>query len=215
MKSSVLNDYILSNLEFVVHHLSVYIKDQKPESLHLLRLDIKKLKAVFSLAEYVFKEKLDTTLLKHLFQEAGKLREVYIHIQLLSSIPHPPQKLIHQLKKKENILIKEFIENGSKYILFINDFRDKAGFPEIVLDKEIIEKYFSKEEKKTIKILKNVDRKGMHSYRKKIKKINYIYNVLPEKMQNKLKWNESEINKKQKMLGDWHDTYAAIHFLAQ
>ncbi len=214
MKSSLLNDYILENLESLVQNLSLYIKDKKPESLHRLRVDIKKVRAVYSFAEYVLKIKLDTTLLKQLFLKGGKLREMYIHILLLSSIPNPPQKMINQLKKKENILIQQFVKKGVRYIMLIENFRKKTSLPKIDLHKTKIIKYFNKQAKKANKILKNINREDLHRYRKKIKKLMYIYNALSKRMQSKIELNKAEINDQQKMLGDWHDTYSAITFLS-
>ena len=55
----------------------------------------------------------------------------------------------------------------------------------------------------------------MHRYRSKIKKLLFIYNALPNKIKKEIKLNELEIDKLQKMLGDWHDTYSAINFFSQ
>lgn len=212
MEKNLLNNYILDLLESFEQNLSAYTKDKKPECLHRLRVDIKKLNAVFSFAKNIYKEKHDAIKLKPLFIKAGKIREMHINIHLLSAVPHPPERLITRLKKKENILIQRFIKNSSRYNLLIKNFREKACLPEILRSKKAIITYFKKERRKANKILQHKDREGLHRYRKKIKKIMYIYNVLPKRMQNKTELNEAEINKQQKKLGDWHDTYSAINY---
>jgi CHAD domain-containing protein len=214
MKNSLFNNYLLNLLDSLEQNLSAYTKEKNPESIHCLRLDIKKIKAVLSFAEYIYKEKCDATRLNPLFHKAGEIREMHLNIHLLSLVPHPPQRLITQLKNKENVLIQQFIENGSEYITLIKDFSSKICFLKIQRSKKTIIKHFKKEQKKAKKILQHKDRESMHGYRKKIKKIIYIYNVLPEKMQNKINLKEAKIDKQQKKLGEWHDTYAAIQFLS-
>lgn len=214
MKNSLFNNYLFDLLDSLEQNLTAYITDQNPESLHRLRLDIKKIKALFSFAEYMNQEKYDATTLKPLFHKAGEIREMHINIHLLSSAPQPPKRLITQLKKEENILTQQFIEIGSGYIKLVKDFKGGICFPEIRWGKKRIIKFFEKEQKKTNEILQHIDREGLHEYRKKLKKMVYVYNALPKRIQNKIDLNEAGITKQQKKLGDWHDTYSAIHFLA-
>jgi len=177
-------------------------------------VDIKKIKAVFSFSENVYKEKYNTATLKPLFNKAGKIREIQIIIQLLGLFPHPPEKLIVQLKKKENSLTQQFIKCGSRYVRQIKKFRKSVCLPKILPNKITINKYFKKEKKKANKKLKNKNRKDLHRYRAKIKNLMYVYNVLPKKTQKEIELNEAEINKQQEKLGDWHDTYSTIKFLS-
>jgi CHAD domain-containing protein len=214
MEKNLLNNYVLESLESLEQNLTTYTKDKNPESLLHLRVDIKKIKAVFSFAEIIYKEKYDTKKLKLLFSRAGKIREMHINIHLLSTFPHPLEKLINHLRKKENILIEQFIKNGPRFEMLVKDFRKKTFFPELLPSKKIIIKYFKNEKKKANKILRKKDRECMHAYRKKIKRMMYIYNSLPQRMQKAIELNKTEINKIQKKLGNWHDTYSAINYLS-
>jgi len=214
MEKNLLNNYIFDHIESLEQNLSTYRKDKNPEFLHRLRVDFKKIKAIFSFAEKIYIEKYDIIKLKPLFLKAGKIREMQLNIHLLSAVSHPPERLIARLKKKENILIQQFIQNGSRNIILINEFREKTCIPEKLRSKKIILKYFKKEKKKAKKILRHKDREGMHVYRKKIKKMMYIYNALPKGIQKKIELNETKINKLQEQLGDWHDTYSAINFFS-
>lgn len=214
MEKNLLNNYVHTLLESLEQNLSAYTKVKKPEHLHSLRVDIKKIIAIFSFAENIYKEKHHATRLKPLFHKAGKIREMHINIHLLRAAPHPPERLITRLKKKENILIQQFIKKGPRYIMNIKAFREKVCLPEILRSKKTIIKYFDKQRRKANKIIQHNDREGMHRYRKRIKKIMYLYNALPERMQSKIDLNEAEINKQQKKLGDWHDTYSALNYFS-
>jgi CHAD domain-containing protein len=195
MKNSLFNNYLFDILGSAEQNLTAFITDQNPESLHRLRLDIKKIKGLFSFAEYMNKEKYDAAKLKPLFRKAGEIREMHINIHLLSSAPQPPKRLITQLKKEEDILKQQFIENGLGYIKLVKGFKGGICFPEIRWRKERIINFFEKEQKKTNKILQNIDREGLHEYRKKLKKMVYIYNALPKRIQHKIDFNEARITK--------------------
>jgi CHAD domain-containing protein len=214
MKKNLLNHYVVNLLKSIEQNLSIYIEDKQPEYLHNLRVDIKKIKAAFSFSENVYNEKYNTAKLKSLFNKAGKIREIQINIHLLGLFPHPPEMLIEQLRKKENILTQQFIKCGSRYGRLIKEFRKNVCLPEILPNKKTINKYFKKEKQKANKKLKNKDREDLHRYRAKIKKLMYVYNVLPKRIQKEIELNETEINRQQQKLGDWHDTYSTINFLS-
>jgi len=214
VKKNLLNHYVINLLKFIEQNLSIFIKDKKPECLHHLRVDIKKIKAVISFSENIYKEKYNTTNLKPLFVKAGEIREIHLDIHLLGLFPHHSGKLIEQLKKKKNILTLQFIKCDSKYVRLIKKFRKNVCLPEMLPNNKIINKYFEKEKQKANKKLKNKEREELHRYRAKIKKLMYVYDALPKRIQKEIELNKAQINKQQVKLGDWHDTYSAIKFLS-
>lgn len=214
MKKNVFNTHVFELLESLEQNLSSYAKEQKPEYLHKLRLDIKKIRAVFSFANKVYDEKFDAGNLKPLFQKAGSIREIHINIELLMKNPDSPAGLIPLLKEKENILVREFLEEDNQYHKLISDFKEQVNLPEKLPAKKKIQKHFNKEQKKAVKMLDDIDSEGLHEYRIKIKKLLYAFNSLPKKLRNKIQLNKATINKQQKKLGKWHDTYAAIAFFS-
>lgn len=214
MNKNNLNHYVTKLLNSIEKNLNVFYRNKKPQSLHLLRVKIKKLKAIYSFAEKTYKEEYNSGILKQLFQKAGKIREIHINMHLLGLLPEVSDKTLATLKKKETILTGQFIANGELYTKLLNKFRDENCLPKKLPLKKIIKKYFKKERQKANKLHKNNDRESIHRYRIKIKKIMYIYDALPEKKQKSIQLNTDKINKQQKKLGSWHDTYAAINFLS-
>ena len=83
MEKNFLNNYILDLLESLNQNLSSYMKVKEYEYLHHLRVDIKKINAILSFAEKIFKTKYNANLLKLLFHDAGKIREIQINLNLL------------------------------------------------------------------------------------------------------------------------------------
>lgn len=212
MKKNILNNHVFDHLESLEQNLSSYLVEQKPEYLHQLRLDIKKIRAVFTFASKIYKEKFKATSLKPLFQKAGKIREIHINIELLKEDPDSPENLIPTLKEKENILVQDFIENASAFHLLVKDFHTQVSLPKKLPGKMKIKKYFKKEQEKANKILRQTDSEGLHEYRIRIKKILYAFKALPEELQQKIELDKELIKKHQKELGQWHDTYAALEF---
>ena len=214
MKKNLLNHYVVDLLNSIEQHISEFAKSKKPESLHHLRVDIKKIRAAFYFAENLYKEEYSTNKLKPVFFKAGQIREIQINILLLSLMSLPPFKLIEQLKKKENTLTLQFIKCSLRYVRLIKNFRKNVSLPGVLPDYKSIIKYFKNEKQKANKKIENKDRESFHRYRMKIKKLMYMYNLMPKKMQKEIKFKHSVINKLQQKLGDWHDTYAAVKFLS-
>lgn len=214
MEKNILNNYITKRLNSIEQNLFAYAKNLKPAYLHRLRVDIKKISAVISFAGKVYNKKYNADILKPLFHKAGRIREIQVIIRLLNAFPKPPERLITLLKKKENKLAQQFIKNEFRYKRQLTSFHKKNGLPETLPHKKTIESYFKKAEIKTKKLVRNKDRESLHQFRMKLKKLNYIYNALPQTLLKKITFNEEEIKKKQEMLGKWHDIYSAITFLS-
>ena len=214
MKKKLLYRQVRAHLKSIEKYLCAYSKVAKPRYLHLMRLDIKIIKALFSFAKDLSKESYGTIDLKIIFQKAGEIREIQVMIKLLNSSLIIPEKLIDQLEKKEKDVKNQFLENISKYIVIVKNFRKKMSFPIIVMDKEIIKSFFETELIKANQKFQSNDREGLHQFRKSIKKLMFVYEALPKKIRNEVVLNKRQINRLQKKVGNWHDTYSAIDFLS-
>jgi len=214
MRKNLLNNFVFKLLESIEKNLSIYIINKKPEYLHNLRVDFKKIKAVLSFAENVYKEEYDIDKLKLIFSKAGKIREIQINIHVLELFPYPPKNLIKQLKKKEDELTMQFLKCGARYVKLIKNFSENIYLPKKLPTKTLIKNFFKREKLKANKKLKKQERLELHKYRTKIKKLMYVYNILPKRIQKDIEFNEVEIDRRQDKLGNWHDTYSAINFLS-
>jgi len=212
MKRSVLNSFVYDRLKSINQNLSDYAKDKNPKCLHKLRVDIKKIKAIGAFVDKVDKAKFNSAKLNQLFKDAGKIREVQINMNLVCNFSIPPKRLIHQLKKKENLLIRDFMKKISSYNESIVTFGEGIYFPHKTVNKKEVVKFFKRMVKKANSLSESEDREDMHSYRMKIKKIMYIYNLLPAKYKKYIVINKSKIDKLQHKIGEWHDVYTALNF---
>ena len=215
MKKKILDDYVTRLLNSIEQNLLFYNQNNEAEQLHRLRVNIKRLRALVSFASYVYNRQYKATLLKPLFKEAGIVRELQINKQILKAFPHPPLRLIDELERKENKLRQLFVQNQLLHLEMINQTNKMLEFPKKRTEKKIVKQYFEKEQKKANKELRKRNREGLHQYRMSLKKIMYIYDALPEVLQQHIKINKEAIDRQQEDLGDWHDNYAAILFLSQ
>lgn len=215
MGSNVIFSFISNRLRSVERHLSGFKRDREIEHLHRLRVDIKKANAIFAFIEKIYEEKFDLTSLKSVFKKAGEIRECQINITTLSLLPTPPLKIIIELKKKKNSLQQKFIRDIPKYLQLVGEFRKNTFFSFKIPGKKIVKKYLNSKRKKAVRNFNSQDRSNMHRFRKLIKRMMYVYALLPEKTQKTVRLNKGLINKLQKEAGSWHDTYSTITFLSQ
>jgi CHAD domain-containing protein len=209
MKKNLLYHHVSDHLKSIKKHLCTYAKKGKPKHLHLFRLDIKIINALFSFAENLYNEPYSAIELKSIYQKTGEIRE----IQIIGSSKHLPEKLIHELKKKENFLKKKFQKTIPRYIKFIKSFHKGVILPSNLPDKKTIKAYLERELMKANLSFQNKDREGLHQFRKRIKKLMFIYDVLPKKIRKEVNLDKKYINKLQEKVGNWHDTYSSIEFL--
>lgn len=214
MKKDVLNKYISKHLSMLEHYLHTYVETGKAGPLHELRVEIKKIKAILGFAQNIYLKKYSCYKLKHLFDKAGKIREIQINCELIQDLPIPSSQAITRLKKKESILRNQFLEAVPRYENNIQSFRQQLILPEYLPDVQKIKDCFHQKEKMARNLLAMQEREQLHSYRTKIKKIMYVYESLPKKMRKQVNLDIAKINKQQKKLGNWHDTYAATTFLS-
>jgi CHAD domain-containing protein len=213
MKKDVLQYYVLERLQLVEENLLAYKKTRRPERLHNLRVEIKKIRAAFAFAKDVYREKFNADPIKPLFKKAGEIRELLINISMLKSKSVAQTKLVNELQKKAKNLRLEFVKQATEYDKEVKKFRAAIDMPDQLPDKGKVKRYFKKAIGKAKTDLEHKNRENLHDLRKRIKTIMYAYHLLPKKLRKEVDVNEDFIDQLQQKTGDWHDTYAAIDFL--
>src|SRR5688572_287831 len=151
MKDNLLNSYVSSHLKSLERDLSAYAKNQKPETLHLLRVDVKKIRAAFSFADDIYSLPDKPDQVKPLFRDAGKIRELQINQRIIKNLPHPPGLFLSQLGKKEKAQEQRFVKKVPEYLKRVEKFRNEFSLPHSLPKKKTIKKYFKKQVQKANK----------------------------------------------------------------
>lgn len=213
MKNNFLNSYVFDELNSVEKHLVGFIITKDPENLHRLRVSIKKIKAILTLAEKAGKIKYTSAELDLLFKDAGKIREVQINSNLLLNFTDPPENLISRLKKKEVMLVLRFIKHAPIFLERMSKFREQICFLKKIQTKKI-RKFFDKSKNKANSYIERGNRIDLHRYRKKLKQIMYVYHCLPVHLQQDIKIDKEKTKRLQQKIGEWHDIYTAVNFIS-
>ncbi|MHB9054590.1 MAG: CHAD domain-containing protein [Paludibacteraceae bacterium] len=215
VKSNLLNSYVNDRIKTIKRQLYSFQKKREPSCLHQIRVEIKRIRAVFSFAEKMYGQYYDANALRQLYQEAGIIRELQLIICLISEYPDYPKLFISGLQENENELTEEFAGNIPAYIESINSFSENVSLPAALPKKKVIRQYLKKQGQKAILELDNKGKENMHRFRKRLKKFMSVYDLLPHELQKSIKINKSDLDKMQEKVGIWHDTYSAIRFLSK
>lgn len=213
MESGIILSFISSRLNSIKRQLRRFEFDRKMERLHQIRVDIKKIRAILSFVEKVCFQKIETDHFNVLFKDAGEIRQYQITIELLESISFPPQNIIQNLKQKMDVQIKAFLIAIPSHLKLVNQVQENLFFDIHNPSEKTITNYLATRRKKANWSFNCHRRSKMHRFRKLLKKIMYVYGILPKKMKKHFDLKTGLINKVQNEVGEWHDTYAAIDFL--
>jgi hypothetical protein len=213
-----LKKYLKKRKSAIIFLLEKQQESFSPDTFHILRLEIKKLNALFDLVNFCFKgfnKKKTFKPFKLIFRQAGKIREIQVEEALLEA--HFSSDFVVQYRNDlEKILTEEFnnfflITNPS----FAEKLQKKYSKINAALaktNKKMANRYIDKkraEIKKLFhkKVLKN---KQMHVLRKRLKEYQFNQKSLNYTNKNKL---ILEKNALPELLGEWHDYQTVIQHL--
>lgn len=207
-------------------HLYNYCVGHDPEELHKLRVEIKKLEALFMLSEMCVWNKKDRKKfskyfqpIKKVFKSAGKIRTAYLNLKMVEKYENENSRFNSQFKDKQNeILLKQsdkFSSNMITYAEIINgNYKHLIKLLDDIESKSIIESY-QKQLKRLDKTLKNYKTSAeLHKCRTKIKRLLYAYSILNKPAAKKINLNKEYFDDLQDNLGKWHDTEVAVELLS-
>lgn len=206
-----LEKYYAHHHSNIVQLLSVKPGKYTPENFHKLRVELKKLNALFEIIKYCsreFKRKKAFKPYKKLFKQAGVARELQLEENLLklhdtrNTLKIFRAKLSQRREVEQEIFFELLrtlsITEGNKIIPLL-----------AAIDEETTQDYLRKKEDKIARLLKKktIDEAQLHELRKRLKQFNYNLGSLGEKKEKNAKANLTEL------LGNWHDCQVmAQHF---
>lgn len=203
-----LRQYYLQQVDSIEALLSKSGHEFTPQDFHMLRLCIKKIKAVLSFLSFYdpdFNREKYYKPYKTLFSFAGEVREIQIQQSQLKSYASNPL-LAKYLDELSNELrdhltaFGELINQKLRKKIKSNAKKVEAFFQKAA--KKLMTKYLL-EEQSNIQLLMKADKlakKDVHDLRKQIKDIYYLQKIFQPKDNRLVVADEF-----QEMLGQWHD----------
>jgi len=205
-----------------IKHFRKTSQKLKPERIHKLRVDIKRIRAIFKLLDFSCKEEFDKTeqleALSQLFKVAGRLREVQVNLMQIGDPSHPETKLYMQYlegkekkalirfeKKMKAFNLEHYIKRNKPVKKLIEDFNDEKVMTK---SKEFLEN----EIKEIIKLQSDLfNEKRLHKIRIHLKSMEAITKLLADIIPgDEFKNLSGSIQSLGLMVGDWHDKQMLI-----
>jgi CHAD domain-containing protein len=208
--------YFNKRWKAMLTHLHSFSGDQKPEEIHQLRVEIKKIYALLTLMENCSdKKKLSEKLkpVKKIFRSAGRIRNIQVSIQLIDKYQPSDKKYSSEQREVLNDKWKKFSSDTNSYIKKIKEpYKMVLKKIEDIKNECIIDLY-EKQLKKLGRLLKGSEQEELHKCRKKIKNLRYIYDIVPGSLKKKLKLNRPYLHKLEEVIGKWHDSVISLELL--
>ncbi|MFV5688977.1 CHAD domain-containing protein [Flavobacterium sp. ZT3R25] len=189
-----------------------------PDTFHTLRVEIKKLHALFDLVDFCsngFKQNKTFKPFKLIFRQAGKVRELQVELSLIE------KHFFFNLPKDYNTYLKKELTKELKiYFSIINSKSSpnlKKKYRKITsfltnTSKKKTQCYIHKKRAKIQKFFRQntLKNKQIHLLRKRLKKLQYSEKILKDNKKNRLFSNKDNLTD---LLGEWHDYELIINHL--
>lgn len=186
-----------------------------PDTFHKLRIEIKKLYAIFCLINYCSKDfELNKTFkpFKLIFRQAGNVRKLQVEEAMINN--YFKMSLLEEYKQRLKTLT---LLEKKKYFSVVSTF-DRKQFDEKFnkaetflkkVHKKNVERFLKHEQLKIDRILdqEKIPKRKLHDLRKKLKITNYTKNLLDR---FKKKKNIEGVNVLSDLIGSWHDDQIAL-----
>jgi CHAD domain-containing protein len=215
MKKDLFDRYIHSRLRSTRLQVGAFGKSPDPTRLHRIRVDIKKIRAVLAFVSWQNDKVQEAEWLKPLFRKAGQIRELDMHEQMLNQLPHPPKRIITRLKNQRKAQISQFKKNMPRYFGAIKKFKRVVVLDDSLPSKKNTRRYFKQLFKKACRNVQRDNPQSLHAFRKTVKKLLYVLEMLPAKYKRAAKTDQSLLELLQKQVGEWHDVMATLTFLSK
>ncbi len=207
-------NYFRKRWESLFSHLHAFADYGDTEELHRVRMEIKKIKALFSLQKNRVDGKNERKHFKpicKLFDKAGKIRVAQINLELMHRfrITNSPLEkiqthtLVGESEKLHSKIVRHEKNIRKEYSFFLDQFHN--------LENERIRKSVGKELKSLAKVFSgNMKVKQLHHSRMKLKNLIYANEICSIRLPDESQLNAVYIRKLEQMIGKWHDTVTAI-----
>lgn len=229
MEKSVYKKYLFEYYKAKQHsfllNMNKAVTMSSAGSIHQLRVDVKRMKAVFHLLELLFPKRVIAKkyvrILRPVFKSAGKIREGQVNSQLVAKYPLPSDtvKAYRQFLKKREKEYKVRFKNAIEHF-----HTDKLSSSKIkkhcvkVKDKQIIDKSqsFINDELLTVKQIseKRSNAGNIHKIRMHLKSLHAIMALLNKIRTDKgVKKLLTLMKQCEDSIGEWHDRVGLINSL--
>lgn len=196
--------------------LSAFARSGDQQELHKLRVELKRIKAFIKLVQ-LYRGRKQVTIhlrsIRELFHHAGIIREADLNLQMMKQF-HISQPAV---KAKAGLILRQepgkFQSHVSHYDDIIKDMvRSLQKLLRPLRDRKLTG-WVNRQLKKIAAVVTIVQTDQLHSARKRIKNLRYIYEICSNRLKARLALNADYLDQLQDLIGKWHDADVAVRLL--
>jgi CHAD domain-containing protein len=179
---------------------------REEESLHRLRLAVKKIKAFARLLAACSNDHAakDIHLLKKMFRQAGTIRDAGNHLQLLGHFQGAPESYKREQDQLKATASAQFVHDIGEYRRLGKTARRRLSADIRSIRTSCIKDWYAAQLVKT-GVLLTASGDRLHKARKLIKELLYVEKLLPSGLADELSLDREYLDKLQDAIGKWHD----------
>ena len=188
--------------------LKSFSEEKAKESLHKIRIEIKRIKTLLRLIHFnnnKFNDHKHYIPLRDIFRASGKIRDAGLRKELLEQYTqiHTP------FFRSSGKALMQFIDKSRGYINVVNR-KKKITLKEIANVKSRTYTLYclKKNEELSTSISEGIKQKNLHGLRKLVKEITYLATVIKKK--NKI---DPFLTRSSELIGNWHDKKILIPWI--
>ncbi|WP_164972640.1 CHAD domain-containing protein [Lacibacter luteus] len=216
---NILQQYTVKQLDTATKLLKEYAVEKDPETLHQLRVALKKIKAVlhYLRSETSWNSKKSKQLLQLLFRAAGTVREMHLRSNWLQQNNYSALAAAAQLQQKIKEEESVFVDRAAEWEGILVKLQTKLEKLTSDTKHEQLLKYIPALKEQVGQFSFATSNEGWHEYRKQVKQLLYAQHWLTEKEKLQLlPVNESKrLDTLQEKIGNWHDMIDMFDWLQE
>lgn len=210
LRQKKLNTFFYSKWDKIEFHFITFCETGDQDHIHKLRLEFKKIRALISFIvsctkKSSLKEHIKPTL--EFYRNAGYVRDAYISLMLHSNFEDDKNK--EHLENLQNVS-SIFCERRDEFLNLLLRYRISTPINFEDISNKDATRFFNKRLNYLRKEFRRLRKDRLHEDRKLIKKLLYVYPILPKKVKLKINLSKKFYDTVQEMIGNWHDIKIAL-----
>lgn len=211
LKKSKQRHYLAKRDKQWQQELKAFGASHDEESIHRLRVAIKKMKAFarFSKACSGKNAVKDLNLLKKMFRQAGTIRDAGNHLHLLEHFHPAPEFYKQEQEQLQSAATETFIGHIRQYRKQGNKARRRLLADVHAIRLDCVRDWYAAQ-LIAISVLLTASGDRLHKARKQIKDLLYVMGLLPSRLVTELRLNRDYLDQLQEAIGQWHDAWIVV-----
>ena len=217
MEKGIHKKYLEEIIKGIEKNFSLFVKDQNPEDLHRMRVEVKKANSLLKLQ--VFAKPKSKVIhffrpIRKIFKQAGLIREAKLNLENLESIQVQDEKIKQLLQTEVDKETKKYLFKARKF----GNQLEKSGAITLKKMKTVPDKKVQAFCRFHLQVVsKNFKRKlyvnYLHESRKSLKLLIHIHEIMPDTSFEALQINWSYFDQLQEKIGIWHDFHRTAYWM--